>query len=108
MASQMESTSLGAAAVDGAAQHHVVDVGPVEVEAVDVGAGQLGQLAHRADARVVACRATPDGEGRAPVTIPRKGPVDVVLEPVAEASVLDVPGMPADALVLPQQIRLSL
>ena len=49
--------------------------------------------------------APPDGQGRAPVPVPGQGPVDVVLQPVAEAAVLDVVGVPVDVLVLPQEVR---
>ena len=40
--------------------------------------------------------ALPDGQRRAPVALARERPVDVALQPLAEASVLDVVGPPAD------------
>src|SRR3954447_475058 len=46
--------------------------------------------------------AAPDWQRRAPVALARERPVDVALEPVAEAPVLDVLGVPVDALVLAQ------
>ena len=47
--------------------------------------------------------AAPHRQRRAPVALARERPVDVVLEPVAEAPVLDVLGMPVDRLVGGQQ-----
>ena len=66
--------------------------------------GELRELGDRADARVVpAVVAAPHRDRRAPVAVARERPVDVVLEPVAEAAVLDVLGVPVDRLVLAQQ-----
>ena len=45
----------------------------------------------------------PDRQRRAPVALARERPVDVVLQPVAEAPVLDVLGVPVDGLVGGQQ-----
>ena len=82
----------------------VVDVGAVQVELGEVAAGELGQLGDRADAVLVAgIVAAPDRQRRAPVAVAGQRPVDVALEPLAEAAVLDVLGVPADALVLAQQ-----
>ena len=77
----------------------------MEVEAREVAAGEVGELGHAADARVMPTLAAPHGQGRAPVAVAREGPVDVALEPVAEASVLQMVGMPADPLVLAEQRR---
>src|SRR4051794_11133250 len=46
--------------------------------------------------------AAPDRQRRAPIALARQRPVDVPLEPVAEAPVLDVVGVPVDLLVLAQ------
>ena len=92
----------------GAAQHDVVDVGPVQLEVVgrrrDRHLAQLGDAAH---AMRVALLAAPHGQRRAPVAVARQGPVDVVLEPLAEAAVLDVLGVPGDGLVGGQQVVLD-
>ena len=48
--------------------------------------------------------AAPEGQRRPPEPVAGQRPVDVVLQPVAEAAVLDVLGMPADGLVLAQQV----
>ena len=94
---------LALRAVDG----DVVDRGTVEVEVGEVAARPLGELGHRTDAGVgAAVVAAPHRQRRAPEAVARQRPVDVVLEPVAEASVLDVLGVPADGLVLAQQLVL--
>ncbi len=87
-----------------AAPAELVDVGAVEV---------LGDLARAlpdvrdgagAEALVaVGGIALPDRQRRAPVAVARERPVDVALEPLAEAAVLDVLGVPADLLVGRQQ-----
>ena len=79
-------------------------VRPVQVHVSEVAVGQLRQLRDRTDARVVpAVAAAPHRDRRAPVTVARQRPVDVVGEPVAEASVLDVLRMPVDLLVLAEK-----
>src|SRR3712207_7672833 len=55
-------------------------------------ARQLLELVEGADAVQVALAAAPDRQRRAPVALARQGPVHVVLQPVAEAPVLDVVG----------------
>ena len=52
---------------------------------------------------VLAVLAAPDRQRRAPVALARQRPVDVVLQPAAEAPVLDVLGVPVDGLVGGQQ-----
>src|SRR6185295_3011466 len=52
----------------------------------------------------VAGGAAPDRQRRAPVAVARERPVDVVLQPLAEAAVLDVLGVPADLLVVGQHL----
>ncbi len=56
----------------------------------------------------MALGAPPDRQWRAPVARPRQGPVDVVVEPVAVASPLDVFGIPGGGAVLAQQGVLDL
>ncbi len=86
---------------------HIIDVGAVQVHAGEVAPGKLRELLGRAHARVVlAVVASPDGNRRAPVTVARERPVDVVLEPVAETAVLDVFGVPVDGLVLREEVGL--
>ena len=82
-----------------ARERDVVDEGPVRVLELDARA--LPQLGERADAvDVLGVRlAAPDRQRRAPVALARQRPVDVVLQPLAEAPVLDVLGMPVDRLV---------
>ena len=87
-----------------AAQDDLVDVGPVQV--VGHLAAALAQVGHRPGAEAllaVGRRALPDRQRRAPVALARERPVDVVLEPLAEAAVLDVLRMPVDLLVGGQQ-----
>ncbi len=86
-----------------AGEGDVVDVWPVEV--VRDLAAALAQVVQRAGAELLFALvgvALPDGQGSAPVALARERPVDVVLQPLAEAPVLDVLGMPADLLVLGQ------
>ena len=47
--------------------------------------------------------AAPEGQRRAPVALAGERPVDVAVEPLAEAAVADVPGHPADLLVVRDQ-----
>ena len=82
-----------------------VDEGAVEV--VRHRAGEVLQFLDRAGAEglvAVLVGAFPDRQGRAPVAVAGESPVDVVLEPLAEAAVLDVLGVPADVLVAGQHL----
>ena len=78
----------------------------VDERAVRVGqlaAGALLDLGDRSEALGVAVLAAPDGQRRAPVALARDRPVDVVLQPLAEAAVLDVRRVPLDRLVRREQ-----
>ncbi len=78
----------------------LVDIRPVQVQARKVTPGQLGKLGDRANRNlVVAALALPDRQRRAPVALATQRPIDVVLQPVAKAPVLDVPRHPVDLLV---------
>ena len=89
------------AAAVGARQRHVVDERAVGVGRRRVEVRALGELGVGADAvRAAALRADPEREGRAPVALARQRPVDVAVEPLAEAAVADVPGDPVDVLVV--------
>ncbi len=68
-----------------------------------VGAGEVGELGEGAHAGEVVLGAAPDREGGAPVAVAGERPVDVVVQPVAEAAVLDRLREPVGALVLAQQ-----
>ena len=100
----------------GNATHRLSALGAWERRVVDeraMGVGELGpgqpvELGERADRAGVALLAAPHGERRAPVALARQGPVDVVLEPVAEAPVLDVLGGPVDGLVGGEETVLDL
>ena len=84
----------------------VVDKGAVEV--VRHLRAELAQLLARADAHDLAVVGAPDRQRRAPVALARQRPVDVVLEPLAEAPVLDVLGTPVNRLVGGEQLVLDL
>ena len=75
----------------------LVDVGPVRVG--QLAARALLHFRQRAEDLGVAVLAAPDGQRRAPVALARDRPVDVVLQPLAEAAVLDVRRVPLDRLV---------
>ena len=90
-----------------AGEDHVVDGRAVRVDARHVAPAQVGQLGQRADAAHVPAPAAPDRQRRAPVAVARQGPVDVVLEPLAEAPVLDVRRVPVHGLVGRQQVVLA-
>ncbi len=83
----------------GALERDLVDRRPMRVDPVHVATGPLGQLGERADEGVVVIGAPPDRQRRSPVAFARKGPVDVVLEPVAVPAVADVLGVPVHLLV---------
>ena len=61
------------------------------------------QLLEGADGQRLARLVAPDRQRRAPVALAPERPVDVVLQPAAEAPVLDVLGVPVDGLVGGQQ-----
>ena len=92
---------------DGLAAHLLAALRARPGVLVDVRAVRVGQLAaralldlgERAQALRVAVLAAPDGQRRAPVALARDRPVDVVLQPLAEAPVLDVRRVPGDGLV---------
>src|SRR3981189_2262378 len=87
----------GATGAMRARDRHVVDVRAVEVEAREVAPRELAQLGYGTDARVGAAVPTAPARQRvSPVPVARERPVDVVLEPVAEPTVLDVLRVPAD------------
>ena len=104
---RLDAVRAAAATVGAARDHDVVDVGAVEVE-VARGRGPRGARAPRPNRRT--CRARSRGSATPGSACPSSGrgerPVDVVLEPVAEAAVLDVLGMPVDRLVLAEQLVL--
>ncbi len=92
----------------GAVELDVVDEGPVEIELGEVAAGGGTEIGDGPEAHVVAAvGAAPHRDGCAPVPIARQRPVDVVLEPVAEATFADVFRVPADLLVLAEQVGLA-
>ena len=92
------------AAAVGAVQRHVVDERAVGVRRRRVEARALGELLVGADAvRAAALRADPERQRRAPVALARERPVDVAVEPLAEAAVADVAGDPVDVLVVRHQ-----
>src|SRR3546814_17284385 len=71
--------------------------------------GVRGVRSNGADAGdEAALAAAPDRQGSAPVAVAGERPVDVALEPLAEPAVLDVLGVPADLLVLGQQLGTTL
>ena len=79
----------------------VVHVRPVRV--LDPHAAELLELREGADGPRLPGRVAPHGQRRAPVALARDRPVDVVLQPAAEAPVLDVLRVPVDGLVGGQQ-----
>ena len=79
----------------------VVRVRPVRVLEPD--AAELLELGERADRHRLAGLVAPDGQRGAPVALARDRPVDVVLQPLAHAAVLDVLRVPVDRLVGGQQ-----
>ena len=87
----------------------VIDEGTVRVEIAQVTAGQLTQLFQGADTDQVGriVDVAPDGQRCAPVAAARQRPVDVVVQPVAVAAVLDGRGIPGGGLVLSQQLILD-
>ena len=89
----------GAAAL--AADGHLVHERPVRVELLaHLHHGVVAQRLERPDGRdLLAVVAAPERQRRAPVALAADGPVDVALEPAAEAAVLDVLGVPAHLLV---------
>ena len=89
-----------------AIEDDLVDVGAVQILG-DLAAGALAQLGDRAGAKTPVAAladALPDRQRRPPVAVARERPVDVVLEPFAEAAVPDVLGMPADLPVVGKQL----
>ena len=79
----------------------LVHVRPVRVLEAD--AAEPLELVVRADADRLAGLVAPHRQRGAPVALARDRPVDVVLQPLAEASVLDVLRVPVDRLVGGQQ-----
>ena len=72
----------------------------MQVEISQVAAHSFGKFRHRANAfAVFAILTLPNRERRAPVTLARERPVNIIFEPVAEAAFLDVVGRPVDGTV---------
>ncbi len=90
----------------GTGQRHLIDRRPMGVDLGDVPAGQLRELGQRPDHRPVVLRADPHGQRGSPVPLAGQRPVDVVLQPVPVAAVLDVLGIPVRVLVGAQQVVL--
>ena len=83
-----------------AAQHDVVDVRPVQFQVFRHRRRRhLAQLGDTADAVHVIVLAAPDRQRSAPVAVAAEGPVDVVGQPLAEAALFDVLGIPDDVVV---------
>ena len=83
-----------------------IDVGAVQVRG-DFAPGPLASSSTeptQESAPQLALAAAPNRQRRAPVAVARERPVDVVLQPFAEAAVLDVRGVPADRLVVGEQL----
>src|SRR5690606_3355020 len=82
----------------------LVDVGAVQVEFGEVATGEALKFLYRADAdKLAALFCAPDGQGGSPVAFAAERPVDVVLQPLAEAPGADVIRMPTDLVVVGQQ-----
>src|SRR5690606_41788938 len=82
----------------------LVDVGPVQVEFAEVAPGEPLELLDRADADGLSALDTaPQRQRGAPVALSAECPVDVVLEPLAEAAGADVVRVPTDGVVVGQQ-----
>ena len=82
----------------------LLECDPVDARAVQVDirhgfAAQFLEFRQGADAVVVALAVRPHRQRRAPETLPRQRPVDVVLEPVAEPPLPDGFGDPVDGAV---------
>ena len=78
----------------------VVHVRAVQIQFAQIRASFFREFLHRADTLAMLAIVTfPNGKRRAPITFARKRPVNIVFQPVAEASVLDVIGNPVDGLV---------
>ena len=75
-------------------EHDVVDVRAVGI--VELDPRLRLELGERADHLQAAVGAAPHRQRRAPVALARQRPVDVALQPVAEAPVLDVRRIPVD------------
>ena len=102
---RVDAAHLAAAAL--ALDRHLVDVGAVQV----VGDGSVAERSRssateptHSTCAAAGVGAAPDRQRRAPVAVARERPVDVVLQPFAEAAVLDVLGVPADRLVVGEQL----
>ncbi len=80
-------------------ERDAVDGRPVQVEIAELAARALLELGDGADADVVAVAVGPQRQRRAPEALARQRPVDVVLEPVAEAPLANVLGHPFDAAI---------
>jgi hypothetical protein len=93
------ASHLGAALL--AVERRVVDVGLVRV--LERAARARLEIGEGADRSRVAVLAAPDRQRRAPVALARDRPVDVVLQPLAEAAGLDVLRVPVDGVVGGQQ-----
>ena len=79
----------------------VVDERPVRV--LEPHAAELLELGERSDRHRLAGLVAPHRQRRAPVALARDRPVDVVLQPLAHAAVLDVLRVPVDRVVGGQQ-----
>ncbi len=82
-----------------ALERHVVHGGTMQVEIGQLAPGQFLEFGDRTHAVIIAFAVGPDRQRRAPEALARQRPVDVVLEPVAEAAVADVLRHPVDRLV---------
>ena len=87
-----------------AAKLDLIHMRSVEIKTCEVSTGSLRQLIQRTHASLVMAGITfPNRQRRAPIAFARKRPVDVIFEPVAEASSLDVVGHPVDGVVQSDQ-----
>ena len=77
--------------------------GDLELAAIEPATRTLRLLGQGTDTPHVPAPASPDRQRGTPVAVARQRPVDVVLQPFAEAHVLDVPRVPVHGLVGRQQ-----
>ena len=85
----------------------LIDLWSMGIEIREVPSDERAELGERSDRGRVHRGTSPDRERRPPVPLARDRPVDVVLEPVAVAPVLDVVGMPVDLFVHLQEALLD-
>ncbi len=87
-------------AAPGVRKDDLINVRTMQIQFVQLSPAELLQFFARTDDAVFAFAVGPDRQRRAPVALPRKGPIAIGLQPVSKTTLLDMLRHPANLLIV--------